>query len=99
MGYRIEYGPAIPTQYVHNTKPVRIQSMTAVCLLLFSLTVRLFFPAGTAQLREYLLPGELTVTQQAVDTLMDNIRNGESFENSVTTFCKYIIAHDESLSG
>ena len=77
MGYRIEYGPAIPTQYVHNTKPVRIQSMTAVCLLLFSLTVRLFFPAGTAQLREYLKAAGFTHIEVYADRRFVAPREGE----------------------
>ena len=99
MSYRIEYGPAIPSRYVTQNSLLRLQSMTAICLLLFSLTVRHFFPEGTEKLRQILLPGELSVTQEAVETFMGDIRNGEDFTDSLTAFCEYIVIHDETLSG
>ena len=99
MSYRIEYGSAIPSRYVTKNSCLRLQSMTAVCLLLFSLTVRHFFPEGTEKLRQLLLPGELSVTQEAIETFMCDIRNGEDFTDSLTAFCEYIVIHDETLSG
>lgn len=99
MSYRIEYGPAIPNRYITKNSFLRLQSMTAICLLLFSLIVRHFFPAGTEMLRHILLPGELSVTQEAVETFMCDIRNGEDFTDSLTAFCEYIVIHDETLSG
>ena len=99
MSYRIEYGPAMPGRYIEKNSFIRLQSMTALCLLLFSLTVRYFFPSGTEKLRQILLPGELSVTQEAVETFMSDIRNGEAFADSLTAFCEYIVIHDEALSG
>ena len=99
MSYRIEYGSAIPDRYVIRNNFLRLRSMTAICLLLFSLTVRHFFPEGTEKLRQLLLPGELSVTQEAVETFMGDIRNGEDFTDSLTAFCEYIVIHDETLSG
>ena len=99
MSYRIEYGSAIPDRYVIRNNFLRLRSMTAICLLLFSLTVRHFFPEGTEKLRQLLLPGELSVTQEAIETLMCDIRNGEDFTDSLTAFCEYIVIHDETLSG
>ena len=98
MSYRIEYGPAIPSRYVTRNSFLRLRSMTAACLLLFCLTVRHVFPEGSEKLRQILLPGEPSVTQQAVETFMSNIRNGEDFTDSLTTFCEYIVIHDETLS-
>ena len=99
MSYRIEYGSAMPGRYIEKNSFIRLQSMTALCLLLFSLTVRYFFPSGTEKLRQILLPGELSVTQEAVETFMSDIRNGEAFADSLTAFCEYIVIHDEALSG
>lgn len=98
MSYRIEYGPSIPKQFIHKRNPLRLQSMTAVCLLLFSLCVRRFFPAGTEKLHQLLLVDELSVTQEAVDAFMVDIRNGETLGDSLTAFCEYIIDHDEVLT-
>ena len=97
MAYRIEYGSAVPTQYIKKPKPQRLQILTAVCLLVFSLFVRQHFPAGMQKLRQLLLPGTLTVTQEALDGLMGDLRNGENFTSAFTAFCEYIIDHDETI--
>ncbi len=95
MSYRIEYGPAIPERYIKKKNPVRLQAMTAACLLLFALLVRQFYPAGVQQLRRILLPAAPTVTQQALDALMGDLRDGEPLGDAFTAFCTYIIDHDE----
>ena len=69
----------------------------AVCLLLFSLSVRLFFPSGAETLRSFLLPGKFSVTQTAVESFMGDIRSGEPLGQSFTAFCTYIIDHDETF--
>ena len=97
MAYRIEYGSAVPPQYVKKTKTLRLQIMTAVCLLTFSILVRQYFPTGTQKLRQLLLPGKLTVTQEALDGLMGDLRNGEPLTDAFTAFCEYIIDHDETI--
>ena len=99
MAYRIEYGPAVPPKYQKKYKPQRLQAMTAAFLLLFSLIVRQYFPAGTEQLRRILLPGTPTVTQQALDTLMTDLRDGYPIGNAFTAFCEHIISHDQTVSG
>ena len=97
MSYRVEYGPPIPAQYIKRSKPLRIQIMTAVFLLLFTLLVRQFFPSGTRQLRQILLPETHSITQDALDALMSDLRNGEPLGDAVTAFCVYIIDHDETI--
>ena len=99
MPYRIEYGSAIPEQYLPKKKPLRLQIMTAVMLLLFSFAVRQFFPTGIEKLRSVLLPAAPGITQHALDAFMSDLRSGESLGNSFTAFCTYIIDHDEILSG
>ena len=99
MPYRIEYGPAMPERYIKKQKPLRLQIMTAVMLLLFSLAVRQFYPTGIEQLRRVLLPEAHGITPEALYTFMRDLRDGESLGNSFTAFCTYIIDHDETLSG
>ena len=99
MPYRIEYGPTISKQPIQKRNPLRLQAMTAVMLLLFSLTVHHFFPSGIEKLRSILLPSTPGITQEALDTFMCDLRGGESLGDSFTAFCSYIIDHDEILSG
>jgi len=61
--------------------------------------VRQFFPEGIGKLRSLLLPIEHSVTQEALDAFMGDLRNGEPLSDSFTAFCVYIIDHDETLSG
>ena len=97
MSYYIEYGPAIPTQYIKKPRTIRLQAMTATWFLLFSFLVRAFFPEGTEYLRQVLLPDAPTVTQVALEDLMVDLRNGEPLDDAFTAFCVYIIDHDQML--
>jgi len=97
MPYRIEYGSAVPARYIKKKKPFRLQVMTAVCLLLFSLAVRQFFPAGVETIQNVLLPAEHSITQEALDAFMHDLRCGEPLSDSFTAFCVYIIQHDKTL--
>lgn len=97
MSYRIEYGPPIPPQYVKKRNFLRLRTLTALFLLLFSLLIHQLFPAGLQELQNLLLPGIPTVTQQALDVMMGDLRNGIPLGNAFTAFCTYIIDHDETL--
>ena len=67
--------------------------MTAAFLLLGCLGVRTLWPEGTGVLREMLLPGELTPTEQAFSILMTDLRYGEPVGEAVTAFCRYVVEH------
>ena len=97
MSYYIEYGPAIPPRYIKKPRTARLQILTATWLLVFFFLVRAFFPSGAAYLRETLLPDAPTVTQEALEDLMSDLRNGEPLEDAFAAFCTYIIDRDEML--
>ena len=100
LSYRIEYGPAITPQY--QTKPkrrARHRVLTALWLLIFVLLVKQCFPSGVQTLRQLLLPASHSITQQALDQLVMEVRDGESFGQAFTAFCQQIIAHDQAVSG
>ena len=99
MTYRIEYGPPIPVQYQKKKNPQRLRVMTAAWLLVFALLVKAFFPAGSQALRQLLLPGIPSVTQQALDKLVTDIRDGDPLNDAFMAFCQHIIDHDETISG
>ena len=90
MAYRIVYGGESRRERVNRGVGLRFQTMTAVCLLLFTLAVSQLWPEGTAKLREYLLPG-MNGTQGAVLELMAQIQAGEPVEQALTVFCRQII--------
>ena len=66
----------------------------AVFLLLFILTVKSYWPAGTHRLQQLLLPQPATVAaRQAFSELVTDLENGESFSDSITAFCREVIDH------
>lgn len=71
--------------------PLRLQFLTTVFLLLFTLAVRQFWPEGTRMLREFLIPGEPTVTQAAFSEMVTEIQAGEPLGDAVTAFCRQIV--------
>ena len=87
VAYRIVYGGEPRRERAKRGVGLRFQTMTAACLLLFTLGVSQFWPQGTAKLREYLIPD----TQGAVLELMAQIQAGEPVEQALTAFCRQII--------
>ena len=99
MPYRITYGPAIVPHGHNQDKPSRLRLLTAAWLMVFSLLVRTFFPAGCAQLRVLLLPDPQSITQATLSSFMSSMRNGEQFGDALYAFCEEIISHDPAVSG
>ena len=97
MSYRIEYGPDLPTRYRNIRRNTRLKVMTALWLLVFSLLVRSFFPAGTEELRRVLLADADSVVQNAYSLFLGEVRSGQSVGDAFTVFCRYVIDHEEAL--
>lgn len=95
MSYRIVYGAAVPQKRTGGGRILRLQMMTAVFLLLFTLFVSLTWPAGTAKLREYLLPADGN-TQTALQEFVSGLEEGESAREALTAFCRQMIADGQA---
>ena len=50
-----------------------------------------FWPEGRAVLRDVLVPGDPDVTLHGLETLARELREGESFSDAVTAFCREVI--------
>ena len=86
MGYRIVYGDDQPKQ--EQKSGLSFRAVVAACLLLFALTVRLWWPEGRLVMERFLMPGEVNDIQAAVFAVVTDIRNGKSFSEVVVTFCR-----------
>ena len=93
MSYRIEYGTAVPVKFQQKERKTHVRTLTALCILLFALGVREFWPDGRQVLQKYLLPGEPTVTEQAFSTMVSDLTGGSSLEEAMLAFCQEILAH------
>lgn len=94
MSYRIVYGPEIKTKPQPGVSTTRYRSMIAGFLLLFALTVKILWPEGAQVLREMVMPTDLTVTEQAFQSMMEDLRSGEDLGDVITVFCKQILANE-----
>lgn len=91
MSYRIVYGPEPKAARKEKHGPFRLQMLTAACLIAFVMLVKLFWPEGNIKLQQYLLPGEPGATQQALEEMIDNLRDGAEMGDAFTAFCQQII--------
>lgn len=90
MGYRITYNQ-LPLRQ-KTTKRIGFRTMVAGCLLLFLLSVRLWWPEGRAVMEHFLLPAEIGDVQTVLTGVVEDIRNGDSLSEVVGAFCREIIA-------
>ena len=91
MSYRIEYGTAVPERFQPRKVKRHIRTLTALCILLFSLAVGKFWPEGRTVLQHVFLPGEPSVTEQAFSEMISELRDGAAPEEAVVVFCQKMI--------
>ena len=91
MSYRIEYGTIVPERFQRPKVKRHIRILTALFVLLFSLAVGKFWPDGRQLLREYFIPGEPSITEQAFSCMISELRDGVALEKAVVAFCQEII--------
>ncbi|MBQ8237774.1 MAG: hypothetical protein IJZ39_06490 [Oscillospiraceae bacterium] len=85
MGYRIVYGKDAFAET--GERKSHLRAMTAGFALALVVLVRIFWPEGTAVLRDVLLPGQSTAFSQ----LTEDLRAGEPIGDAVTAFCRSIV--------
>ena len=91
MGYRIDYAGMPVTKIIRPKNGIGLRAMVAAAFMVFCVMVRLLWPEGTNTLKTFLVPGELSVTEQAFSTLVTDLREGQTLEDSIWCFCKSVI--------
>lgn len=94
MGYRIEYGQMITKVKIkENVRKTSVEWLLKVvatgCVLLF-----LAFLWGKENIRDYFIPGDPDITEQAAKCFLEDVRNGESIKDAFTNFCLEIIENE-----
>ena len=94
MGYSVHYSPQtdkkFPQKKKHNRKAGSIYVFLAVCIV----TAALFRFVDPSLLRELLIPGEASVTLNAVETMVTQLKEGAPLTETVEAFCQEIVRHD-----
>ena len=92
MAYRIDYGPPLPRRAGKHS--IRLPLLTAAFLLLFLVGVKAAWPAGSEKLSQLLLPIRAAVqSREAVQTFLSDLQSGQSFYDSLASFCRQIVAY------
>lgn len=87
MGYKIIYGK----DPVKKHSFTRLQGLICGFFLLFSLAVRLFWPAGSQVLRDLFVTDQLSQGAQAAVAMVEDLQQGESVSDAVSVFCQEIL--------
>lgn len=91
MGYRVIYGK---TRKVRRNTTSKVNSQKSLIIWSIALLAAAFICLigwSDPGFRQYLLPGDPRITETALDQLVVDIQNGESFSDAITTFCREII--------
>ena len=92
MAYRIVYCEDPVKTGKERFRTGRFRLMTAVCFVLFLLSVKLLLDDGLVHIRQVLFPGSVDTTLQALEQLVAQIQAGTKLSDAVTAFCREIIA-------
>lgn len=95
MGYIISYGSSQAVKTPIPNRSSRFAMLTLAFFLAFLLLTKLFWPAGDAKLRRFLIPGDPEVTGHAASVLVDYLRSGEPVGDAVKAFCSEILTNAE----
>ncbi len=90
MSYRITYDQEMRIYDLSNTRKTGYYMKwiygAIVC-------ISMIFVLFSGNIRSFLLPGDPKVTEAALIDLAENLREGESFSDAVTVFCREILDH------
>ena len=89
MGYKIIY------QSNNQSRKCRIASRKEKTALICILVAVIFLVAGLYGERIYswVIPGNMQITEQALEKLAESLKSGESVQIAVVAFCQDIIDH------
>lgn len=91
MGYRITYENGVIRKRIVRIRRFKWKPWSAgVIATVFVLMLML--PSGRLWIRNLLLPGDEEVTAAALESMVSNLRSGESVGETLEVFCKEIIA-------
>ena len=86
MGYRIDYPPVKKVRCAEKRKAPAF-ALTAILLVLLVLLVNVCWPDGRRVLLSFLIPGDAAVTVSALETMTEELKEGQSLAESLQEFC------------
>lgn len=94
MGYKIRYDAFMPKAgtYKCNQRKKRIIKWIITGILVLGLLVPAY---RKGFLKELLIPGDSVVTQQAIENMVANIKDGATIQDAIVAFCEEVIENEK----
>ena len=86
MSYKFTY-PIVGSRQYPTRKPMSRWVFPVGIICVAALAFTLYYGSF-----HWLLPGDMAVTEAALRDMIENLSNGEAFQDAITVFCKEIIA-------
>ena len=90
LGYKIIYDHQSRRGFYKRKYDPNRQKIAIYLAALMILTGSLIRPVRD-KIKQYILPGDWAVTESAFDTMIHNIKNGETLYDATAAFCQEII--------
>ena len=92
MGYCIQYDKTTGAMEIQRTRRFQRKSIL-IFFILLAIVAAFLLPKTRQVLKKVLLPGDETVTAQALEDLVTDLRQGSGVSQAVEAFCREIIEH------
>ena len=93
MGYCIAYDEKTGAMEVRRRRRINKKLVLGFIAIALAVTV-VAIPKSRRALKTALLPGDGAVTEQALQGLVEDLRQGSSVSQAVEAFCREIIANE-----
>ena len=89
MGYKVMY-PQFGKHRLQRQrkKPIKVQIVILTAIFLVVLIAFSVWQQGSS----WLLPGDPVVTENALQEMIDGLRDGQGLAEAVTTFCREVVS-------
>jgi hypothetical protein len=90
LGYSLKYEQGV-VKTTFNENKIKIDKKRITITVLGCVIVAILMLSGKSnEMREYIFPGNADVTEAALNTLITDIKDGESLGDAISAFCKEI---------
>ncbi len=93
LAYKIRYDDTLVKEVIKKSKKGKINLIRKPLIWLFATILAFVMLYNQETLRSYILPGNPDVTEAALQSFVNDIREGESLSGAITAFCQEIISH------
>ncbi len=93
MGYRIKYEGDMVKTTIQSSMSKQAKCMICIAVSLCAVIMLLSVTNSLNTIKEWLLPGDAKVTEAALNTLVEDLKQGDSLDDAITAFCQEILDH------